>query len=161
MSKICNPIKIYFTPNSCKELSRYLKGNINVLRNNPSLALMLHSIYTHGKDKSPNMIYDGPMYRGISTNIPFTSIYNVHKMEWGSWSKSKDIAIDFASKSGGKYKYIIFRDGIAIDPEKIKKIVSTYFTGYFHYTGLDTYNPYREQEVIAPLIHSECKLIEI
>lgn len=161
MTNICNPIGIYFTPNNCLELSRYLKGNIGVLRNNVNLSLMLHSIYTYGDDIFPKMLYKGIMYRGMSSPIRLNSIQNVREMDWGSWSKSQDIAIDFAMKNEGHFKYLVARKGNAIDPAAIKDIAYTYFDENYHYCGLETYNPQREQEVIAPLIHNECSLIEI
>lgn len=82
-------------------------------------------------------------------------------MEWASWSKSEYIALDFAEKNEGKYKYVLVRKGKAIDPATLKDIARTYFDDDYLLTGLETYNPSREREVIAPLIFSECTLIDV
>ena len=68
--------------------------------------------------------------------------------------------VDFAKKNNGQYKYIICRKNKAINPSGIKDIARFYFEDY-HDTGLDTYNPSREKEVIAPMLRSECSIISI
>ena len=161
MNKIGNPIGIYFTVNGCKDLSRYLKGNISHITESLDLSQMLNIIYNFASDICPSMLYRGNMFRGISSNTKFQSIQDIDPMEWASWSKSEYIALDFAEKNEGKYKYILVRKGKAIDPANLKDIAHTYFDEDYTLTGLKTYNPSREREVIAPLIHSECTLIDV
>ena len=57
-------------------------------------------------------------------------------------------------------EHIICRKNKAINPSGIKDTARLYFEDY-HSTGLDTYNPSREKEVIAPMLRSECSIISI
>lgn len=161
MTKLNNPIGIYFTVNACKDLSRYLKGNISHITQSLDLSQMLNIIYNFASDICPSMLYKGSMFRGISSDKRLQSIRDLNPMEWASWSKSEYIALDFAEKNEGQYKYVVVRKGKAIDPATLKDIACTYFDDDYLLTGLETYNPSREREVLAPLIHSECILIDV
>ena len=59
MNKIGNPIGIYFTVNGCKDLSRYLKGNISHITESLDLSQMLNIIYNFASDICPSMLYRG------------------------------------------------------------------------------------------------------
>lgn len=159
MNTMSSPISVYFTVNTCRDLSRYLKGLIPSIRSSKNLALLMSTIYIFGEDNMPNLLYHGWMFRGISSDHPIT-LHNLREMEWASWSTNQDIAIDFAKKNKGKYKYIICRKNKAINPSGIKDLARFYFEDY-HGTGLDSYNPSREKEVIAPMLRSECSIIDI
>lgn len=159
MNKISSPISVYFTVNTCRDLSRYLKGMIPSIRSSKSLALLMSTIYNFGEENMPNLLYHGWMFRGFSSERPIT-LNTLKEMEWASWTTDQDIAIDFAKKNEGKYKYILCRKNKAISPAAIKDVARLYFDDYTN-TGLHTYNPFREKEIIAPVIRSECTLIDI
>lgn len=159
MNKLLSPISVYFTVNTCRDLSKYLKGLIPSIQSSKNLALLMSTIYIFGEDNMPNLLYHGWMFRGISSDHPIT-LNSLREMEWASWSINQDIAIDFAKKNNGQYKYIICRKNKAINPSGIKDTARLYFEDY-HSTGLDTYNPSREKEVIAPMLRSECSIISI
>lgn len=159
MNTMCSPISTYFTVNTCRDLSRYLKGLIPSINSSRNLALLMSTIYNYGEDRMPNLLYHGWMYRGFSSEHPVT-LYTLKEMEWASWTTDQDIAINFAKKNTGKFKYILCRRNKAINPAAIKDMAYLYFDDYTN-TGLHTYNPFREREIIAPVIRGECSLIDI
>lgn len=159
MNTMYSPISTYFTVNTCRDLSRYLKGLIPSINSSRNLALLMSTIYNYGEDRMPNLLYHGWMYRGFSSEHPVT-LYTLKEMEWASWTTDQDIAINFAKKNTGKFKYILCRRNKAINPAAIKDTAYLYFDDYTN-TGLHTYNPFREREIIAPVIRGECSLIDI
>lgn len=159
MNKMCSPISTYFTVNTCRDLNRYLKGLIPSINSSRNLALLMSTIYNYGEDRMPNLLYHGWMFRGFSSERPIT-LYTLKEMEWASWTTDRNIAIDFAEKNNGKYKYILCRKNKAINPAAIKDTAYFYFDDYTN-TGLHTYNPFREREIIAPVIRDECLLVDI
>ena len=156
MAMITN-LKKYFTIENIHELARYLKGFIQNIQDDETLLSFLDAIYTHGPDEDFDVLYHGFMFRGISSNL-LLQVENIDEMSYASWSKDIDVAIDFASKQYAWHQYLLIRYGCAIDPSKIKTIAQDYFNNN---TGLENYNPSREKEVIAPLIHDECVIIDI
>ena len=156
MAMITN-LKKYFTIENIHELARYLKGFIPNIQDNETLLSFLDAIYTHGPDEDFDVLYHGFMFRGISSNL-LLQVENIDEMSYASWSKDIDVAIDFASKQYAWHQYLLIRYGWAIDPSKIKTIAQDYFNNN---TGLENYNPSREKEVIAPLIHDECVITDI
>lgn len=78
MNKLGNPIGIYFTVNACKDLYRYLKGNISHITESLDLSQMLNIIYNFGSDICPSMIYKGSMFRGISSDRRLQSIRDLN-----------------------------------------------------------------------------------
>ena len=69
-----------------------------------------------------------------------------------------DVAVDFANKQHAWHQYLLIRYGWAIDPAKVKTIALNRFDTL---TGLENYYPAREKEVIAPLLPSECVILDI
>ena len=156
MAMITNLTK-YFTTENIHELARYLKGFIPNIQDDETLLSFLDAIYTHGPDEDFDVLYHGFMFRGISSNL-LLQVENIDEMSYASWSKDIDVAIDFASKQYAWHQYLLIRYGWAIDSSKIKTIAQDYFNNN---TGLENYKPSREKEVIAPLIHDECVIIDI
>ena len=156
MAMITNLKKI-FTLESIHELSKYLKGFIPSIEKDELLLRFLDAMYINGPDENFDVLYHGFMFRGISSNL-LLQIENIDEMEYASWSKDIDIAVDFANKQHAWHQYLLIRYGWAIDPSKIKTIAQEYFNNN---TGLENYNPSREKEVIAPLIHNECVILDI
>ena len=154
-----SPIDVYFTENACRDLVRYLKGQLPSINSSKNLAFMMNAIYNFAERHFPIMLYHGWMYRGISLSHPL-NISEFKEMDWASWSTDENIAINFAQKNEGKYKYIICRNNKAVNPAAIKDICKFSFENYID-TGFETYNPSREREVIAPMYLNECKILDI
>ena len=146
-----------FTLTNVVALSKYLKGFTPKIEKDKQLLEFLDAMYTHGPDENFDVLFHGFMFRGISSNL-LLQIDDIDEMEFASWSKDIDVAIDFASKQYAWHQYLLIRYGWAIDPSKIKTIAQDYFNNN---TGLENYNPSREKEVIAPLIHDECIILDI
>lgn len=159
MITMTSPISVYFTANTCRDLCKYLKGMIPSIKTSKNLALFMSTIYNYADETMPTLIYRGWMYRGISSDTPIM-IQALREKEWASWSTNIDIAINFAKKTPGKYKYIVCRKNKAVNPTSIKDIAKLYLEDYYA-TGLEQYVPSRECEVIAPMLRSECKIMNI
>lgn len=156
MAMITN-LKRSFTLENIRELAKYLKGFIPNIQDDKSLLNFLDAMYTHDPDDNFDILYHGFMFRGISSNL-LLQIENIDEMEYASWSKDIDVAVDFANKQHAWHQYLLIRYGWAIDPAKVKTIALNQFDAPI---GLENYNPSREKEVIAPLIHSECVILDI
>ena len=150
-------LKKYFTIENIHELARYLKGFIPNIQDDETLLSFLDAIYTHGPDEDFDVLYHGFMFRGISSNL-LLQVENIDEMSYASWSKDIDVAIDFASKQYAWHQYLLIHYGWAIDPAKVKTIALNRFDTL---TGLENYYPSREKEVIAPLLPSECVILDI
>lgn len=156
MAMITN-LKKYFTIENIHELARYLKGFIPNIQDDETLLSFLDAIYTHGPDEDFDVLYHGFMFRGISSNL-LLQVENIDEMSYASWSKDIDIAVDFANKQHAWHQYLLIHYGWAIDPAKVKTIALNRFDTL---TGLENYYPSREKEVIAPLLPSECVILDI
>ena len=146
-----------FTLTNVIALSKYLKGFTPIIEKDKQLLEFLDAMYIHGPDENFDVLYHGFMFRGISSNL-LLNIGDINKMEFASWSKDIDIAVDFANKQRAWRQYLLIYYGWAIDPAKIKTIALNQFDAL---TGLENYNPSREKEVIAPLIPGECVILDI
>ena len=146
-----------FTLTNAVALSKYLKGFTPKIEKDEQLLEFLDAMYTHGPDENFDVLYHGFMFRGISSNL-LLQIENIDSMEYASWSKDIDVAVDFANKQHAWHQYLLFRYGWAIDPAKVKTIALNRFDTL---TGLENYYPSREKEVITPLIHNECVILDI
>ena len=146
-----------FTLTNVIALSKYLKGFTPKIEKDKQLLEFLNAMYIHGPDENFDVLYHGFMFRGISSNL-LLQIGNIDKMKFASWSKDIDIAVDFANKQHAWHQYLLIRYGWAIDPAKVKTIALNRFDTL---TGLENYYPSREKEVIAPLLPSECVILDI
>lgn len=146
-----------FTLTNVVALSKYLKGFTPKIEKDKQLLEFLDAMYNHGPDENFDVLYHGFMFRGISSNL-LLQIGNIDKMKFASWSKDIDIAVDFANKQHAWHQYLLIRYGRAIDPAKVKTIALNRFDTL---TGLENYYPSREKEVIAPLLPSECVILDI
>ena len=146
-----------FTLTNVVALSKYLKGFTPKIEKDKQLLEFLDAMYTHGPDENFDVLYHGFMFRGISSNL-LLQIENIDSMEYASWSKDIDVAVDFANKQHAWHQYLLIHYGWAIDPAKVKTIALNRFDTI---TGLENYYPSREKEVIAPLLPSECLILDI
>ena len=150
-------IRKTFTLTNVIALSKYLKGFTPKIEKDKQLLEFLDSMYIHGPDENFDVLYYGFMFRGISSNL-LLNIGDIDKMKFTSWSKDIDVAVDFANKQHAWHQYLLIRYGWAIDPAKVKTIALNRFDTL---TGLENYNPFREKEVIAPLLPGECVILDI
>ena len=146
-----------FTLTNVIALSKYLKGFTPKIEKDKQLLEFLDAMYIHGPDENFDVLYHGFMFRGISSNL-LLQIDDIDEMEFASWSKDIDVAIDFANKQHAWHQYLLIHYGLAIDPAKVKIIALNQFDVL---TGLENYNPSREKELIAPLIPGECVILDI
>ena len=154
---ITTSVRKNFTLTNVIALSKYLKGFTPKIEKDKQLLEFLDALYIHGPDENFDVLYHGFMFRGISSNL-LLNIGDINKMEFASWSKDIDIAVDFANKQRAWHQYLLIYYGWAIDPAKIKTIALNQFDVL---TGLENYNPSREKEVIAPLLPGECVILDI
>lgn len=145
------PIKIHFTAKNVWTFVQYLKNRIN-LKDYPECSLMMHALYDFGN--TATVLYDGPMYLALTLDNPISTAHPMLEVEWASWTKDSNVAINYLKHSDKKYKYVISRKGIAIDPMMVKEFAERTLEHY-SMTGFSTYDSSLSKEVIAPLKGSE------